>query len=118
MSSIGLTHQQFQSLLATLSPQIIQDLVTLQTPYSEEDYLNSKEVKGFLDIFTSILDTVLHLEKSYEHEGITRDNVKQFIAHFNEWLTPSYESASVRTCTVGDEIRRILNHMAYSMRTW
>ncbi len=111
MASLPMTSQQFQRLLATLSPQMIHELLTMQTPYSQDLDLNSKDVADFLAIFTSILNAVLQLEGSYEHEGITRDHARQFIAHFDGWLTPSYEAATVRTNTVGQEIRRILNHV-------
>lgn len=118
MSFVTLTHHQFQSLLATLNPDMIRVLLTMQTPYSQDQDLNSKEVADFLAIFTSILNAVLQLEVCFVHEGITRDNARQFIAHFDRWLTPTYDAAIVRTNTVGDEIRRILNHMAFLMRMW
>ena len=115
---MALTPQQFQDLLANLTPQMIQELLTMRTPYSQEIGTNPKEVVDSLDKFKLILFVVLQLQVCFDYEGITRYDAIQFIAFFNKYLTPTYEAATIRTNTVGQEISRILNHMALSMQTW
>jgi hypothetical protein len=122
MSSLCPSSQEFAnllaSLLANLTPDMIRTLFSIQTPYYNDIQMTEIDSMRFLDMFKRILDTVLQLEVCFEHNGITRDDARNFIALFDGMLTPTFEAATVRSDTVGQEIHRILNHMAYSMKKW
>jgi hypothetical protein len=110
--------QTLQRFLAMLTPETIQMLLTVPILYSQKMGTNSKHVEDVVTFFKGILNAVLQLQVCVEHNGITRDDAKQFVALFNGHLTPTFDASIVRTITVGEEIRRILNHMAFSMQTW
>jgi hypothetical protein len=118
MSSPCPSSHEFANLLAKLTPVMIQTLFSIQTPYYDDIQMNEIDSMRFLDMFKRILDTVLQLEVCFEHNGITRVDARNFIALFDGMLTPTFEAATVRSETVGQETLRILNHMAFSMKTW
>jgi hypothetical protein len=117
MSSVPPSLGQFIDNLTNLTPEQLRELLNLNIPYCTGFQENPENVQVFLNPFKEILDAMLQLQVCDEHNGITRDNAQQFIALFDGLLTPTVEAATVRSETVGQEIRRILNHMALSMPT-
>ena len=93
-------------------------LLSLSTVYKQGDeYMNANSM-SMIWVFRHVCDVIIQLGTCHEHEGVTRDDARQFIALFDGLLTPIFEAAMVPSKTVGQEIRRLLNHMAFSMRTW
>ena len=117
MSSVAPTRADFNKLLSKLDPQAIVALLSCGIAYQQGDeYTSLTSASAMVSFFKWILNAVLQLQVCREHEGITCDDAMQFIALFDGYLTPTFKASTVRTSTVGQEIRRTLNHMAFSMR--
>ena len=119
MSSVAPTRAYFDKLLSKLDQEAIVVLLTCGIVYLPGDEFTSlTSASAMVALFHWILGAVLQLQVCDKHDGITRDDARQFIALFDGYLTPTYEASTVRTSTVGEEFLRVLNHMAFSMRTW
>jgi hypothetical protein len=119
MSSVAPTRKDFDKLLSKLNPQAITLLLSCRIEYYPGDEFTSLTPASMMvALFHWILNTVLQLQVCCEHDGITREDAKRFIALFTGRLTPTFEASIVSTNIVGQEIHRLLNHMAFSMRTW
>lgn len=119
MSSVAPTRADFDKLLLKLDNDAITVLLSCQTEYCPGDeFISLTSSSVMLALFRWILNAVLQLQVCHEYDGITRNDARQFIVLFTGRLTPTYEVATVSTYTIGQEILRILNHMAFSMTSW
>jgi hypothetical protein len=113
MSSVAPTRADFDKLLSKLDHGTIVALLSCGIAYQQGDeYMSLTSASAMMSFFKWILNAVLQLQVCIEHDGITRDDARRFIALFDRYLTPTFKASTVRTSTVGQEIRRTLNHMA------
>jgi hypothetical protein len=118
MSSVAPCRADFDKLLSKLDKEAIRTLLSCAIKYQPcDEFTSLTSASAMVALFHWILNAVLQLQVCYDHEGITRDDARRFIALFDGYLTPTFKASTVRTSTVGEEIRRTLNHMAFTMLT-
>ena len=119
MLSLANTRKGFNLLTEQVcSADMRNSLLSLPTVYEQGDEYMHTDSMRMIWVFRHARDVIIQLGTCHEHEGVTRDDARQFIALFDGLLTPTFEAAMVPSKTVGQEIHRLLNHMAFSMRTW
>lgn len=128
MSSIAPTREEFDALLQHVrNSDNIKEMLECVQPYDNKSAFSSfipndkylQTVHTQASALHKLLNVVQKLAVRQEFEGFTRQEVAEFISLFKEYLEPSFESVTVHTRTFGEEALRLLNHMAFDMKsTW